>query len=194
MSAFILAAALFASQVSPDGDTANVGVAAVKVDAQGVSVDAPGADVRIDANGVTTNAGTTGVKVNAQGVEIGAGGASVKVAMPDVPTSVVEGRTALKQDRPAPTQLSNISVSGNVKSYACKAGEGVSIQSTASVYTLSGPCDTVRISGTGNSVTVAQVRRLEVSGIGNVVKWKQALEGASPIAVVTGTGHVVSNN
>ena len=182
----LAAAALFVSQVSIGTDAASV-----KTDANGVRITAPGAQVRVDANRVTTKTGTAGVKVASETVEVGTGGASVKVATPNGQTSAVEGRTALKQDRPAPAKLSNISVSGNIKKYTCQPGEGVLIQSNGSVYTLSGPCDTVRVGGTGNSVSVATVRRLEVSGIGHSVKWGKALEASAPIAIVTGTGHAV---
>ena len=181
----LAAAALFVSQVSIGTDAASV-----KTDANGVRITAPGAQVRVDASRFTTKTGTAGVKAS-ETVEVGTGGASVKVATPNGQTSAVDGRTALKQDRPAPAKLSNISVSGNIKKYTCQPGEGVLIQSNGSVYTLSGPCDTVRVGGTGNSVSVATVRRLEVSGIGHSVKWGKALEASAPIAIVTGTGHAV---
>ena len=187
MSISLLAvAALFVSQASISTEAT-----AVKVDENGVTIAAPGAEVRVDANRVTTKSGTAGVKVASETVEIGTGEVSVQVAMPDGQTSAVQGRSVLKHDRPAPAKLSNISVSSNIKKYTCQPGEGVLIQSNASIYTLSGPCDTVRVGGTGNSVSVATVRRLEVSGIAHSVTWGKALEGSAPIAIVTGTGHAV---
>ena len=107
-------------------------------------------------------------------------------------TNVGDGRAQTRLDAPAPAQLTDISVSVGVKSHQCRTGEGVEIRSTSSVYTITGPCDTVRVKGTGNVVTVTQVRRVELSGTGNSLTWGKALVGDKPITAISGIGNVIS--
>jgi hypothetical protein len=169
---------------------------AIAVDKQGVHVAAPGTRVAVDAQGVRVGAPGAGVIVNSEGIRVKAAGTEVSVdpavlESMNVPTSVSDGRAANQTEPPAPVVWTELSVTGGLESHSCKAGEGVRIKGTGSVYTLSGPCDTVRVAGSANVVNISAVRRIEVAGIGNNVNWKSAIVGDKPITVVAGTGHVV---
>jgi hypothetical protein len=160
----------------------------VKVDETGVAVEVPGVDIDINEQGVDVDVPGVDVEINENGVGVAL--SEIDIDVP-VETNVVEGRAQTRLDAPAPSELTNISVSVGTKSHQCRSGEGVEISSTSSVYTITGPCDTVRVKGTGNVVTVAQVRRVELSGTGNSFTWGKALVGDKPITQVSGIGNVI---
>jgi hypothetical protein len=162
----------------------------VKVDEQGVDVEVPGVDVDIDESGVDVTVPGVDVDINENGVSVDVAGVDVDVS--GVETNVVDGRGETRADAPAPANMRNISVSVGVKNYACEAGEGVSINSTSSMYTITGPCDTIRVSGTGNVINIDQVRRIELDGTGNALTWNRSLTNKLPITQVSGTGNVVN--
>ncbi len=190
--AFVSAAAAEAVSVPAPGT-------AVAVDKQGVHVAAPGTAVAVDAKGVRVGAPGAGVIIGADGISVQAAGTEVHVdpaalESMNVPTSVSDGRAEDQTEPPVPVVWTELGVTGGLESHACKAGEGVSIKGTGSVYTLSGSCDTVRVAGTANVVNINTVRRIEVAGMGNNVTWKAAISAEKPITIIAGTGHVVAQS
>ncbi len=194
----VYSAALGAQDGRAGVDVEAPGVSA-KVDTQGVVAEAPGVSARVDSDGVEVAVPGVEVDVSADGVRTEVAGVSVDIDAQtldalDVDTNSVQGRSETTADAPAPSTFTTISVSMSEKRYACKAGEGVAITGAGSVYILSGPCDTVRVSGTGNDVSIDTVRRIEVTGTGNSISWTKALVGKAPVTVVDGIGNGVTQD
>jgi hypothetical protein len=171
------------TQVDGEGVRAEAPGVSTDVSGEGVSVSAPGVDVEVSADGVRTEVAGVGVNIDAATLE----------AL-DVDTNSVQGRAETKADAPAPKTFTTINANMSEKRYQCKAGEGVAITGTGSVYTLSGPCDTVRVTGTGNDVSIDTVRRIEASGTGNSISWTKALVGKAPVTAVQGIGNDISQD
>jgi hypothetical protein len=195
--ALLTSSVLCHAQTSVKVDEQNVDaeteVLSVNVDEGGVNLKAPGTAVDVDGSGVNLSAPGVGVDVTADGVVVDVAGVSVDVSgvASGVQTNSVEGRSETREDAPAPAEMRNISVSVGQKNYACTAGEGVSIKSTSSIYNITGPCDTVRVSGTGNVVNIDQVRRIELQGTGNALTWKRSYTEKAPITLVSGIGNSI---
>lgn len=88
-------------------------------------------------------------------------------------------------------------------------GRNVMIGSVASPVQLTGNCatvtvtgsanslriaqaDTVTVSGSGNSIRAAKVGAINVTGTGNSIRWSAALSGSEPAISSSGIGNVVS--
>lgn len=72
------------------------------------------------------------------------------------------------------------------------AGRAVSIRGNSQTVTLTGRCPQVSISGSGNTVRVAQVGKINVSGSRNTVYWTKGLTTAKPSLSVVGANNRVT--
>ena len=73
---------------------------------------------------------------------------------------------------------------------ACASG-GAHVQGSGNTVTLTGPCESVLVEGQNNTVHVATLGSLKVSGMGNKVYWSAGIAGATPKVTKEGMGNTV---
>jgi hypothetical protein len=74
---------------------------------------------------------------------------------------------------------------------AC-GSEGAKVQGMGNTVTLTGPCSTVLVEGSDNTVHIATLGRLTVAGMNNKVYWTAGIDGATPKITKEGIGNTVS--
>ncbi|WP_163861646.1 DUF3060 domain-containing protein [Myxococcus eversor] len=136
--------------------------------------------VKSQGNTVETRGGTTRVR--------GGGGVDVQV----------DGAVARDDDDEADTSsrrsgsLELVDSDGTV-AHDCADGGKVEIVGSDNKVTLTGTCELVEVTGSDNKVTVHTVRRIETTGSGNSVTWKQGPEkGKKPRVSNTGSNNRVT--
>lgn len=80
---------------------------------------------------------------------------------------------------------------GGKQTLDCKGGS-VSVGGNGNRLTLTGKCTQVIVAGNKNTVSVATVGEIVMSGNGNTVTWHQALKGTKPRLVLAGKANTVS--
>jgi hypothetical protein len=70
--------------------------------------------------------------------------------------------------------------------------EGAKVQGMGNTVTLTGPCSTVLVEGSDNTVHIASLGRLTVAGMNNKVYWTAGIDGATPKITKEGVGNTVS--
>jgi hypothetical protein len=73
---------------------------------------------------------------------------------------------------------------------ACGA-DGAKVQGLGNTVTLTGPCATVLVEGSNNTVHIATLGRLTVAGMNNKVYWTAGIDGAAPKITKEGFGNTV---
>ncbi len=73
---------------------------------------------------------------------------------------------------------------------AC-GSEGAKVQGMGNTVTLTGPCATVLVEGSNNTVHIAMLGRLTVAGMNNKVFWTAGIDGATPKVTKEGVGNTV---
>ncbi|GAA3999237.1 hypothetical protein GCM10022631_07590 [Deinococcus rubellus] len=73
----------------------------------------------------------------------------------------------------------------------CKGGS-VSVSGNGNRLTLTGKCTQVIVAGNKNTVRVAMVGEIVMSGDSNTVTWQKALKGTRPRLVLAGKANTVS--
>jgi hypothetical protein len=69
--------------------------------------------------------------------------------------------------------------------------EGAKVQGMGNTVTLTGPCPTVLVEGSDNTVHIATLGRLTVAGMNNKVYWTTGIDGATPKVTKEGIGNIV---
>src|SRR5687768_15593406 len=69
--------------------------------------------------------------------------------------------------------------------------EGAKVQGMGNTVTLTGPCPTVLVEGSDNTVHIAMLGRLTVAGMNNKVFWTGGIDGATPKITKEGVGNTV---
>ena len=69
--------------------------------------------------------------------------------------------------------------------------EGAKVQGMGNTVTLTGPCATVLVEGSDNTVHIATLGRLTVAGMNNKVYWTSGIDGATPKITKEGVGNIV---
>jgi hypothetical protein len=69
--------------------------------------------------------------------------------------------------------------------------EGAKVQGMGNTVTLTGPCATVLVEGSDNTVHIALLGRLTVAGMNNKVYWTSGIDGATPKITKEGVGNTV---
>jgi hypothetical protein len=69
--------------------------------------------------------------------------------------------------------------------------EGAKVQGMGNTVTLTGPCSTVLVEGSDNTVHIATLGRLTVAGMNNKVYWSAGIDGAAPKITKEGIGNTV---
>lgn len=88
---------------------------------------------------------------------------------------------------------STYSITGmaRTETHWCAAGESVSVSGQGHQVTLTGDCRAVVVNGQGHHVSIEGVGSIEVSGIGNHLRWQYALYGRKPSVQSSGVGNSV---
>jgi hypothetical protein len=79
----------------------------------------------------------------------------------------------------------------SAKAMPC-TGETTRIDGMEQRLRLTGDCRTVVVSGTGNRVVIERVGTINVSGIGNEIRWESSLQGDAPRVISSGLKNVVT--
>jgi Protein of unknown function (DUF3060) len=78
-----------------------------------------------------------------------------------------------------------------LKAMPC-TGETTRIDGMEQRLRLTGDCRTVVVSGTGNRIVIERVATINVSGIGNEIRWESSLQGDAPRVISSGLKNVVT--
>ncbi len=70
----------------------------------------------------------------------------------------------------APANAVSLTDTGATRTYACE-NRSVIIAGSGSTFTLSGQCDFINVTGSHNTITVNEVRVLQVLGDDNHITW-----------------------
>jgi Protein of unknown function (DUF3060) len=160
----------------------SAGGASVEVKSSGdkgsVEVKGSGDSGSVAVNG-SGNDGSVVVKGSGEGnnsVTISAGG----IAVSDSANDSEKGGDVVK-----------ISGMNQRLSYECK-DRSYSVEGTSNTVTLSGQCQSLRVTGTTNQVDVESVATINVSGIRNRVTWERGVNNKRPTISNSGINNTIS--
>ncbi|NTX01070.1 DUF3060 domain-containing protein [Myxococcus sp. CA051A] len=138
------------------------------------------------------------VKVKAQGNTVETRGGTTRVRSGGGVDVQVDGAMAHDDDDEADTSSRR---SGSLElvdsertvTHDCADGGKVEIVGSDNKVTLTGTCELVEVTGSDNQVVVHTAHRIETTGSGNKVSWKQGAEkGKKPRVSNTGTNNRIA--
>lgn len=174
-------------EVQKNGKTVKVNAGGTKVKVDGADEEADDdADDDAEAADVNVNAGGTAVDVKSgsKNVKVKTGGGTVTVTGSN-------GKTVSVQPGAADGKWF-VDGQGRTESHTCAANEDVEVTGQGHVLTLNGPCRSIVVSGQGSVVTTDVAGSINVSGMGNKVRWKAALTGKKPKVSSSGMDNSIS--
>ncbi|MCP3162288.1 DUF3060 domain-containing protein [Myxococcus qinghaiensis] len=137
------------------------------------------------------------VKVKSQGGTVETRGGTTRVRGGGVDVQV-DGAVAHDEDDDADTSSPRsgsleLVDSDRTVTHDCADGGKVEIVGSDNKVTLTGTCELVEVTGSDNKVTVHTARRIETTGSGNSVTWKQGAEkGKKPRISNTGSNNRIA--
>ncbi|MCE9672492.1 DUF3060 domain-containing protein [Myxococcus stipitatus] len=151
-----------------------------------------------DEDATSVKVGKDGsVKVKAQGHTVETRGGTARVRTGDGVDVQVDGAMAHDDDEEKTSSRSGDSLelvdSDRTVTLDCGDGGKAEIVGSSNKVTLTGVCAHVEVTGSDNKVVVNAARRIETTGSGNSVTWKQGAEkGKKPRVSNTGTNNRIA--
>lgn len=146
--------------------------------------------VEVNANGQAVKVEGTNVQVNDKKVNVKKKAGSTDVQV-ESPGKSVDVKVTGTEAAPDSDQLFSVAGAGGNHTHTCLEGQEVRVEGASNTVVLHGPCKSVKVAGSSNSVETDIAAAIAVEGTANSVKWRAALKGKKPAIAKAGLNNTV---